>query len=544
MNENRFASISNNPLETRRLNGIRRILINRYINNDNNENNISCNVNKSKVILLLIITIILSLSNYFYNWNNNISIIKDEPRTILSLFDNNIFKLNPPLNEQNKISQNRNLKEEININQTNNETNKNKIEEFDILSRFTLLKEYEIKRKIFNKLDKNYFNFNWTSYKTTNNSSLFQVGDSSNGEGLFIIKKKSETFSDFIRITMKVHEHSYIDNWIIFALDSNLEELSLNFDEIKNRNTNFIEITGIFLTTLFKGELFDIVDENDPRYGKTKYKLIFSFSKQKPDINNNYTVLIENVENIGNIYVNLNNFSLKVESSLGFNFDIKTKIYDINNYLKEISSKINIYCLITGLTGILYSIGVYSIIYNIKKSENVISVINSDCLLINPVWNTYISLVDINIAMRTNTNFYPFLILILFSVVKFMYFDFYLLALYWKKKRNYVTPGVYVKEKMRFYLVYYIISFCSFMWINIFFNYLCIMVLCIWLWIPHIIFNIKKNNKYSYPFIYILGSTLDKLIYPIYFRAFKENFLKCKVNIILMAIMVLFVIVK
>jgi hypothetical protein len=542
MNENRFASISNNPLETRRLNGIRRILINRYINNDNNENNISCNVNKSKVILLLIITIILSLSNYFYNWNNNISIIKDEPRTILSLFDNNIFKVNPPLNEQNKFSQNRNLKEEININQTNNETNKNKIEEFDILSRFTLLKEYEIKRKIFNKLDKNYFNFNWTSYKTTNNSSLFQVGDSSNGEGLFIIKKKSETFSDFIRITMKVHEHSYIDNWIIFALDSNLEELSLNFDEIKNRNTNFIEITGIFLTTLFKGELFDIVDENEPRYGKTKYKLIFSFSKQKPDINNNYTVLIENVENIGNIYVNLNNFSLKVESSLGFNFDIKTKIYDINNYLKEISSKINIYCLITGLTGILYSIGVYSIIYNIKKSENVISVINSDCLLINPVWNTYISLVDINIAMRTNTNFYPFLILILFSVVKFMYFDFYLLALYWKKKRNYVTPGVYVKEKMRFYLVYYIISFCSFMWINIFFNYLCIMVLCIWLWIPHIIFNIKKNNKYSYPFIYILGSTLDKLIYPIYFRAFKENFLKCKVNIILMAIMVLFVI--
>ena len=79
------------------------------------------------------------------------------------------------------------------------------------------------------------------------------------------------------------------------------------------------------------------------------------------------------------------------------------------------------------------------------------------------------------------------------------------------------------------------------MWINIFFNYFFIMVLSICLWIPQIVFNINKNNRYGYPFIYIIGSTIDKLIYPIYFRGFKGNFIGCKVNENLISLMVLFV---
>ena len=230
-----------------------------------------------------------------------------------------------------------------------------------------------------------------------------------------------------------------------------------------------------------------------------------------------------------------------IESSCGFKFEIKAAIYDNIIEDKNIENKINKYCLITGLSGLFYVFGIYSIIYNIKKSENVISVISSDCLLINPIWNTYIALADINMAMRLNNNFYPLLLLILFNVTKFIYFDFYLLALYWKKKRNYISVGRYIKERLRFYLIYYIISFCSFMWINIFFNYALILLLCICLWIPQIIFNIKRNNRYSFPFIYILSSTLDKLIYPIYFRAFKDNFISSKVNANLITIMVLFV---
>ena len=550
MERDRFVSLNEN-YENQRYIGFRRRINNMNRNFDyNNDNTISSNISKTKIILLLVMTIILSLSNYFYNWNNNISIIADEPRTILSIFDNNIFKINPPLNYQKKISQIRNLKEEknegsnlsINTSDNNNKSKFDDYDEFDRFSRYSLLKDYEMKKKIFNKLDKYYYKFNWTSIKTKNDfSSLYKIGDSFEGEGIFKIEKKSKLISDFIHITMKAYELSFIDNWIIFASHINLEDLSINYEEIKNFNS--FEINGIFSTTFFKGEFFEIVNEDEPKYCQTLYKLKFPYEIQKPNIKNkNYSLLLENLDNIGNIFINLNNFTMFIESSCGFKFEIKAAIYDNIIEDKNIENKINIYCLVTGLSGLFYVFGIYSIIYNIKKSENVISVISSDCLLINPIWNTYIALADINMAMRLNNNFYPLLLLILFNVTKFIYFDFYLLALYWKKKRNYISVGRYIKERLRFYLIYYIISFCSFMWINIFFNYALIMLLCICLWIPQIIFNIKRNNRYSYPFLYIISSTFDKLIYPIYFRAFKDNFIGSKVNSNLITIMILFVI--
>ena len=97
MERDRFVSLNEN-YENQRYIGFRRRINNMNRNFDyNNDNTISSNISKTKIILLLVMTIILSLSNYFYNWNNNISIIADEPRTILSIFDNNIFKINPPL---------------------------------------------------------------------------------------------------------------------------------------------------------------------------------------------------------------------------------------------------------------------------------------------------------------------------------------------------------------------------------------------------------------------------------------------------------------
>ena len=105
--------------------------------------------------------------------------------------------------------------------------------------------------------------------------------------------------------------------------------------------SNFIEITGIFLTTLFKGELFDIVDENDPRYGKTKYKLIFSFSKQKPDINNNYTVLIENDLNTNKI-VKTENYKSLVTQYNEQNNKIEETVKKYNKSVNDFNSKLSI----------------------------------------------------------------------------------------------------------------------------------------------------------------------------------------------------------
>ena len=537
MNNNRYASIGVNTLENHRFIRIERISNNSNRNGYNeyiNENTVACHFNKTKIIILLIITIILSLSNYFYNWNNNISIIVDEPKTILSLFDNNIFKYNSPLTEPKKYAKSRNLKEEKN---KNNNFNDDKFEKFDIYNKnYLLMKEYEIKKKIFSSMDKMVYKFNW-------NSSNYKIGESSYGEGLFTIKKKTQIFSDSIRITMKINENSFIDNWLIQVSDSSIEDISFK-KEKRNNDNNLLKLIGTFITTAYEGKFFDIINEDEPMICQTHYTINCPFSeKNNLDMNNkNHTLIIENLENKENIFLNINNISMILDSTCGFNIKLEAYIYNKTSEQNEIENKINTYCLITALSCLFYCIGIYSIIYNINRSENVISVISSDCLVINPIFNTYITLVDINIAMRLNNNHYPLLLMICFTVVKFIYLDFYLLALYWKKKRNNQGLNVYIKEKLRFYLVYYLISFCSFLWIYAFFNYFFIMILCICLWIPQIIFNVKKNNKYGYPFIYILSSTIDKLIYPIYFRAYKDNFIGCKVNPSLIAFMILFVV--
>jgi hypothetical protein len=72
----------------------------------------------------------------------------DEPRTILSLFDNNMFKMN----DQKKSTPIRNLKEEksdeININNINITNNTDDtFDEFEVYSKLKILKDLEIKKK-------------------------------------------------------------------------------------------------------------------------------------------------------------------------------------------------------------------------------------------------------------------------------------------------------------------------------------------------------------------------------------------------------------
>ena len=205
-------------------------------------------------------------SDIFYAINN-ISIIIDEPKTILSFFDNNIFKYNSLiiLNEQKRttVTKIRNLKQETN-NTTNNEN-----EKFDIYNKnIKLIKEYEIKKKIFSSLDKKLYKFNW-------NSSLYKIGDSFYGEGLFSISKRSQVFTDSIRITMKLYEESFIDNWLIHASDTNLEDLDFQ----KNQNNNIIELTGSFVTTAFHGKFFDLINEDLPMYCQSYYKILFPYNE-------------------------------------------------------------------------------------------------------------------------------------------------------------------------------------------------------------------------------------------------------------------------
>ena len=337
---------------------------------------------------------------------------------------------------------------------------------------------------------------------------------------------------------MKNNEDKYIDNWIFHSSVSDLNNIYIN----KNINKNTFEIKGNFITTLYKGEYFSIINKDTPEHCQTNVKINFPLNDEQIYLNNK-TFYVNNLFDYETIKLNPNNFSLIMESSCGYNLSIKAGLYQDEIEQKKTNKKIIIFCLISMGSSIFYIIGISCLIFNIKKYESILSAISMDCFAINPIWNTYIFLSNVNIFIIFNIDFNLFSIVAFFMGIKFLYFDYWLLNIYWSKRRRLINPSIYLKEKIRFYILYYLTAFFSFLFINIFFiNYVCIMVLCILIWIPQIIYNIKSNNKYGYPFIYILSSTFDKLIYPLYFSGIKNNFLGIKDNFILIFIMIIFVV--
>ena len=546
MNVNRFASIGRDSLENPNNSISRRILNERNTNINLNNDSINFNNNKMKILILFVITIIMSLSNF--------SIVQDEQMTVLNMFKDKLLKIESQLDENGKINL-RNLIEERENNEENeNEDNYNSIID-DIIDNFFNIsniidnitrtekfyekddKDIDIKKKILDYFDKYTFKCDWKSLKDKR-FLKYSIGDYTHGKGIFNIKKKSGFAMDnqFIVFTMKNNEGKFIDNWILHSSLSNLYNLEIDI----NNNSNTFEIIGNLYTTLYKGEFFNIKNEDNPEYCKTNISMFFPLENQTY-LNNNY-IYLQNF-NDEDIKLNLNNFSFIMESSCGFKFLIEANIYQSEIEDKIMIEKINLYCCISTISSIFYLLGIYCIILNIKKYESVLPCISIDCFSINPIWNTYVFLANINLSFKFNLNFHFYSVVIFLCAIKFVYFDFKLLHTYWKKRRNTANTSNFYKQKIRFYILYYTFTFSFFIFINsIFTNFFCIMILCILMWIPQIIYNIKSNNKYGYPFIFILSSTIDKLIYPLYFRGFNNNFLGAKDNLLLIELMILFVI--
>ena len=527
---NRFASIRNASQNQQDLNRRRMIeLLNNNIRININNYSISCNYNKMKILILIVITLIMSLSNIFYNNNNNndSGIIEQGPRFIFSLFENKMLKINLPYDERRR-GKLRNLIEEEKFKTIINDK-----------ERISLIVNRNIKRKLLNDFDDYYFKCSWESIQYKNNSDIYHIGEKNFGEGLFNIKKKSEFFTgmEFFTIIMRNNEENYIDNWIIHSSVAILDNILLN----KNTLNNTLEITGNFETTLFKGNYFNILNQDDPDICKTKIDFSFPLDNQMHSDNN--SIEIKNLDNYEDIRIKVNNFSIIMESSCGFKLKIKASIYDRQKEGKIIKNKINIYCLISIFSSIFYIISVTIVIFNMKRYEAVISSMSIDCLSINPIWNTYVGLANINISTRFQENFNNISLIVIISGIKFLFVDFRLLTIYWNIRRTQIDANRYLKERIRFYFIYYLFIFSSFFLINSFFlNYFFIMILCILLWVPQIIFNIRNRNKYSYPLIYILSTTFDKLFYPVYFRGVKNNFIMTKTNTSLIIFMVSFVV--
>lgn len=495
-----------------------------------NNNSISWNYNKIKILLLIIITIVMTLSNYFYNLNYNFEFISDESKTILSIFE---------LHDKKKTKL-RNLKEEdngnIKFNNTNEINNRSNLSEnnptIDESRNSSKIVINNIKQKIMNDLSNYNFKLEW---KSLGNNKIFKIGDSKEGKGTFYIKKSGNSNkNNYFNFVMKFTEEDYFDSWKIFNFFISLDDI-----EIQKTSDN-IYITGSFKNEIYEGEYFDI-NEESLEFIDMKMKISFPLNNQ--EFIQNSTIYLNDINEYKEVKLNVNNFSIEMEAQSGIKLIIDLKILQKEIENKLLENQINIYVIISTFTSLLYIIGIYTNINNIKKNDSIFSNINIVHLTINSIWNTYSCLANINIYLRYAESYNTYILLILISGLKFILFDFWLLHSFWGKRRNEINSSSFVKEKVKFYFIYYSFVLSSFLFINdFFFNYFYISTFFVLLWVPQIYYNIVYDVKYIYPFIYIIGTTLDKLINPLYFRGIRANFLHTKDNIIFVIILIIFVI--
>ena len=472
-----------------------------YFRENNNYNNINQNLPKYKNIILFNIFAIASYIILIYYYYNEYS--KKEKHNSLSEEVTDLY---------------RKTKDEFHIN------NDLKLSQFKTYNN----KYYEMTREkylyekqkefIFLSLINQIFIGEWNS--TKNNSRI------NSGETTIYFEKAFEKKSRQIALGFEIQNKNgrYIDSWLKAVAFTKYQNLIKKI----NLSKKTFEINGQFLTEFEKGEIFNSISQQKNCISIINITFPLNF------VNINVTTL-----NGNNIYlgllpiINNKSFTMKLQSKCGFGFDINAKIIkpEEDHSIKE--GKLKIYLFLSLFGTIFYGLGIIFLYCGIKNNEGYIYSINIEIFSINSIWNFYCCVTNIYIAFNTDFNFFlVFCCIGLLFLLKFFAFDMIIYATYWKiKERRIINYCQLIKLKLRFYSFLFLCLFASFFFLTSFLvNYYCIILLSFFLWFPQIIYNMISNNKYGFPFIFILACSIDRLVYPFYFRGYENNYFELKTN--------------
>jgi len=476
------------------------------INNNRSPINLSSNIKLKNILIFNFLFIIISSFSIYFYYTKKIYFISKNINTISG-------------NEYIKDSNINTKKPDISI------------QSFDLpvfyqLTRDRILYENQ-KKSLIKALTSNSFKGIWEQYDSgKNNKSSFSIGKSNKGKSKFEFEKAFEMRSrkDAIELVMKNYEGEYIDHWIKFTCYSTYKSLYQQID----LNKNLFHIGGKFLTNYEKGETFY------QTYKKKRCYTIINMTFPLIIKGVNATLITGESTFIGKIAtINPDKFTFLLNSTCGFKIKVTGNTINIEEENKAKEDQFKILINLSIFSSILYVIGVITVICGMWKTEMTVSALNAEHLVINSVWNLYGFISFLYLAFKEYIDFFlSFLVIGICSLIKLLIFDVWLFYMFWSIKENRSTNMCKLTIlKIRFYLLLIILFFCSFMVMStLYINYFWISFICISLWIPQIIHNIFTNNRYGFPFIYILACSLDRIIFPFYFRAYKNNFFMLKSN--------------
>ena len=374
------------------------------------------------------------------------------------------------------------------------------------------------------------YNFTQTNalYYFTSTKYPFKVGKETNGTAYVSFKKVYHRSSkeDHLEIKVKNLEGKYIDNWIIHFSYSKLSNLKRIIDEKRKK----FYFRGEFQTILSKGKVLS--NQNSLRNDKNCPTLIeveFPLSQVAIYIVNiNKTTPVKIIPTI-----NSNNFSMVISSQCGFRMKIKGEKYNQGEELNSttIKNELKKYFLMNLIISFLNFFSSTCTSCGLSKHQDTISTFCVISISLNIVWHSYRTLSDINLALNFYQFFGPLMLMSVLPLVNFIIFDLRMLLLYWKINKRILPNRQFIILRLRFFLIFYFLIFCSFFLVGSFyFDQILICLSAIFLWTPQIIHNIITYNKYNYPLIYILSITLDRLFAPFYFRGCDKNFLNIRTD--------------
>ena len=398
------------------------------------------------------------------------------------------------------------------------------------------LRDYQ-KKTIFAGMISKLYEGTWETISFDEKSNKnFKVGSSKKGKALLKFDRAIETTTneEALAVIFKLYENDYIDNWFIAKNFAKIKNLVFTVVNKTNINDTFI-INSNFISNYEIGQIFSTKKSPDINCNTninisfpTKYYLLFlSLS--------NGTKFVSNITSINN-----QTCELEIYSSCGFSLKFKGNILK-NNYSK-MKKKVNFYLYLLISISILSMISTTILTQNIYNNHSVLSALNMFSVSQNLIWHSYCCMSNISLAMNHPRFTIEFCIVSCFYLFNFTIFDSRLLFSYWKVQSSILTNSLFLRLKLRFYLLFYICFFASFFFLcTFFYDYFYIIILIFILWVPQILQNIIKNNKFIFPLIYIIGNTLDRIIIPLYFRGF-DNFFSVKRNLLFILFILSFIV--
>ena len=210
--------------------------------------------------------------------------------------------------------------------------------------------------------------------------------------------------------------------------------------------------------------------------------------------------------------------------------------------IDETKYEVNKYTIIIFIIIILNMLSMFLMTKDLKKNKEAISCISLFSLIQNINWHVYCCMTHLTWSFTNNKFFFNFNTIAFVYIFNIVCFDFSFIYNYWKIIKEQVSNRKLINLKVSFYFSFYFFFFISFFIItDLMIYYPLILISSIVMWTPQILHNIIYYNNYIYPFFYLIISSIDRLYFAFYFRAYDNNFYKIRGNRIFIQIIIIYI---